>query len=1386
MVSPIKYVRKNFSNLEDALTLDSLLDIQKQSYDMFLGRNSKSKSSGLYKIFNNIFPITSSVIPKNKEIEIVFLDYYVGKYLDGVGNCKESGQTLSVPIVIYLSIYVKNYKKGSKQEKRQLLNRTHLMDTLLDIGNVPLITNRGTFIINGVEKTIINQLQRSPGIYYLKSDPLKSPDIVQLIPNTGSWLQVECDRYNNSYICLNKRVYIPLLTFLYALELNKYLILKTLFNPIRYTKTDKGSFRLNFDIDSIKSKVITRDLKDCSNSKVLIKAHTSVNDTLYNKVIESNLRTYEINLKNLNTFIDRGYKIVFIENIIKTTIKVMTRDLLNSYKSLDHLKEILLIPNAQINSNYRLKFFEDLMNTEELNPDRAKLLVYKLIEPNISSVGNKEKYFFEHSFFNLNYYDLSDFGRLNFHLKFGKKNKGNSLNRDDLLDLILHFFRLKDGLLNELESDFNLLPNRKLRTTGHILENLYESSLSTIKLNITQKLSNYNVIGEDKVNKSKMLNLFDFNYLKTNIQNFFNSSSLSQFVDQVNPLSELTHKRRITFLGSDGLGIESTTFQNRDVNITYYGRLCPIETPEGHNVGLVNTLSIYTKVNKLGILKTPYQQIENGILNSKINYISSLLEPYYKIGQSNEVRNNYDSFHSQYLYSRYNLHLMNLHKDSLNYLDVSTKQTLSISSSLIPFLEHNDASRALMGANMQRQAVPLMFTEPPLVGTGMEELVSRDSEYNIISDFNGKIAYVDNKYIVLVSDTPINTDINIKISSMEELQDYLGEHIQVYQLSKFTRSNQNTTINYKPIINIGDIVKKGQIIAEGPSFKLNNLALGKNLLVAYMSFGGYSFEDSIVISDRLVKENVLTSLHIENFEVSENKNESEVELFTNEIPTINKKSLDKLDKDGIIKLGSYVNSGDLIVGKVKIPLDTSKTKNLDLQNVESLIDVLKDNLQNNQNLVDVSYRLPKGKQGHVININKYYKYDNKLMPINKDFKFNYNLISELFIEHYMYQSLFSLLSHYYNQQSLISEEVHIEESLVALNKKDWWLSFNSLRKSFSLDFDKLYKMNDSYKLFSKKKTETNLFHFLDKNISSLIQSKQSVSKVIKIQIAYKHHIKPGDKITGRYGNKGIVSQILPTEDMPYLEDGTSVDIVLNPIGISSRMNIGQILETHLGWASLNISKQLKLIVNNNDKDLIHQNSKSLLYSFYSSGKEQKTIEYYSNKNFDYLLKSFNKGLPVQTPSFDSPLSVQIDDLLNLANLSSLGQSSLRDGKTGEYFDRKVTIGKIYALKLTHFVDNKIHARSIGPYNLISKQPLVGKAQLGGQRFGEMEVWALQAYGAAYTLQEMLTIKSDSNAAKESLLHMITHDNTDFDTKIPQSFHLLIRELWSLGLFIDLL
>ncbi len=1351
-----KNIRKNFGKLKESLSIPNLIEVQKNSYKQ-LTENKNNIDQNLIKGFDRVFKGIFPIEDMNDKATLEYVSYKLEKPKFDVEECISRGLTYSAALKCRLRLVV--YEIDQESNTKDILSAK---EQEVYMGEVPMMTNSGTFITNGVQRVVVNQMHRSPGVFF-DHDKGKSHASGKLlfncrvIPNRGSWLDFEFDVKDFLYFRIDRKKKIYVTTLLQALGYSKFDIVNEFYEKENYTYDEKiKKWKTKFDPENYKAKNFSEEVIDAKNNKIIVKIGEKINFITAKKLASEGLKEIFISNQSLHgKFLHKNVTIDDEEFKIGTEINEVILS-----KFLEN--KINIIEISKTNSiNKGPYILQTLLNDKNENKNDAITEVYKMLRPGEPPTLEIAIQIFNNLFFSSDRYDLSDVGRvkMNSRLNLDCSDKITILRNDDIIAIVKKMLDLRDG--KDDVDDIDHLGNRRVRSVGELVENQARIGVYRMERAIKEKMTTLDIesaMPQDLINAKP---------LTITLKDFFATSQLSQFMDQTNPLSEITHKRRVSALGPGGLTRERAGFEVRDVHPTHYGRICPIETPEGPNIGLINSLSTYSKINKYGFIESPYKKVKNGVVQNTIEYLSAMKETKFTVAQANSIIDKNGKFKENLVSCRQNLNFILSKPENIDYIDVSPKQLVSVAASLIPFLENDDANRALMGSNMMRQAVPLLKPEAPLVGTGIESDVALDSGVTIVAKRDGVVDKIDGKRIV--------------IKATDE-KDFSKSGVDIYNLQKFKRSNQNTCINQKPLVRIGDKVKSGDIIADGPSTKIGELALGKNVTVAFMPWQGYNFEDSILISERCVTDDVFTSIHIVEYEVMARDTKLGEEDITRDIPNVNEESLKNLDESGIVYIGAEVKAGDILVGKVTPKGDsTSGPEEKLLRSIfgEKAIDV-----------TDTSLKMPSGSGGIVVDVRVFNRHgiekDERSITIERaeiEVIQQDKIVEEEILQRSIKQRVLSILSGI----KLNKKVKNFDEGDVLDEEKIEKLNISDIFKLSLTDNKKIEALNQlkaQYNLAKKDIQE----RFEDKvlKIKQGDDLLQSVMKMVKVFVAIKRRLKPGDKMSGRHGNKGVVSKIVPVEDMPYQENGKPVDIVLNPLGVPSRMNVGQILETHLGWSCTELGETLKKLINENQKK-IEKNEKTsnFLKSVYGKDFYDESIKVLSNREFIDLCENVQHGIPIATPVFDGAKEQDVTKMLELANLPSSGQTFLWDGRTGEKFDREVTVGTIYMLKLHHLVEDKIHARSTGPYSLVTQQPLGGKAQLGGQRFGEMEVWALEAYGASYTLQEILTVKSDDVAGRVKVYETIVKGEENFESGIPESFNVLIKEIKSLALNVEL-
>ena len=1363
-------VRKYFGKIREVAEMPNLIEVQKSSYDLFLKSGegpAPSKGEGIRGAFESIFPITDF----NETAVLEFVSYELEKPKYDLEECHQRDLTFGAPLKVKLRLIV-----FEVDEESQAKSVKGIKEQDVYMGDIPLMTPNGTFLVNGTERVVVSQMHRSPGVFFDndKGKTHSSGKILftsRIIPYRGSWLDFEFDAKDLVFVRIDRRRKIPVSTLLFALGLSQEDVCSTYYKEVKYRLKEGNKWSTPFYASRFRGVKPPFDLIDADTGEVIAEAEKKITPRFVKEIEEAKavkeiLVPFESIIGRFasSDIIDEETGEIWLEageeitcdfdqksgSIMGGNLKVLFDNGVTEISTLD-------IDNVNVGPYLR----NTMVSDKNFNREMALEDIYKVMRPGEPPTTEAAATLFDSLFFDEEKYDLSAVGRvkLNMRLDLDAPDTMRTLRKDDIVAVIKALVELKDGK-GEID-DIDHLGNRRVRSVGELMENQYRVGLLRMERAIRERMSSVEI---DTVMPQDLINAKP---AAAAVKEFFGSSQLSQFMDQTNPLSEVTHKRRLSALGPGGLTRDRAGFEVRDVHPTHYGRVCPIETPEGPNIGLINSLASFAKVNKYGFIETPYRRVEGGKVTDDVVYMSATEEMKYTIAQANAKLNKEDAFENELVSTRRFGDYMLYPSESVDYIDVSPKQLVSVAASLIPFLENDDANRALMGSNMQRQAVPLLTAEAPFVGTGMESVVAKDSGAAIVAKRSGVIDQVDAMRIV------------VRVTDEMEL----GDHgVDIYRLRKFQRSNQNTCINQRPLVKKGDHVEKGEVIADGPSTDMGELALGKNVLVAFMPWNGYNYEDSILISERLVKDDVFTSVHIEEFEVAARDTKLGPEEITRDIPNVGEDSLRNLDEAGIVYIGAEVGPGDILVGKITPKGESPMTPE------EKLLRAIFG--EKASDVRDTSLRMGPGDHGTIVEVRVFNRHG-----IEKDERALQNERHEIerlsrdrddgieILERNIYSRLSDLLiGKKINDgpKGVVKGSKITQDTLDSLSKGLWW--------KFSLqaenDAKKMEALQDQFE--KQKKIANDSYQDKVEKVRRGDDLPPGVMKMVKVFVAVKRKLQPGDKMAGRHGNKGVISKVVPEEDMPFLEDGTTVDLVLNPLGVPSRMNVGQILETHMGWAARSlgdsINKAISEFKKSDDKKVLEK----ALSNAYGSDDFNKKIKGLSADNLLAVASNVKTGVPIATPVFDGAKELDVTEALKRAGLDESAQSILFDGRTGEQFARPVTVGVKYILKLHHLVDEKIHARSTGPYSLVTQQPLGGKAQFGGQRFGEMEVWALEAYGAAYSLQEMLTVKSDDVAGRTKVYESIVKGEDNFEAGIPESFNVLVKEIRSLGLNIELL
>lgn len=1351
------HLRKNFARIKKVMEMPNLLDVQKKAYGDLLQQHIKHEDRGdfgLHGVFKNVFPIKDF----SESASLEYVSYSLGKPKYDVEECRQKEMTYAVPLKLLLRLVVwdVNAESGARSIR-------DVKEQEVYFGEAPLMTDGGTFIINGTERVVVSQLHRSPGVFF-NHDKGKSSSggkllfYARIIPNRGSWIDMEFDAKDVLHVRIDRRRKLPATVLLKALGYSA----KALLNY--FYETEKIVFKDNKFLKCLRENIqvgdrASEDIIDIKSGEVVIEKDKKIRGATLKKIKEANIQFVPVSLRDLEgKFVSHDIVDPSTEETLLTVNEELTKEKLKvlQEKGIKEF-EILFVDDSTTDSSFRNTLALDKIQTQE----EAVVEIYRRLRPHDPPTKESANNFFERIFFNPDYYDLGKVGRLklNYKLGFDVPLDVRVLRKEDIMETVKYLLRLKCGR-GEVD-DIDHLGNRRVRTVGELIENQYRIGLVRMEKAIRERM------GLQEVETLMPHDLVNAKLVSAVINEFFGSSQLSQFMDQTNPLSEITHKRRLSALGPGGLTRERAGFEVRDVHPTHYGRICPIETPEGPNIGLISSLSTYARVNDFSFIETPYRKVQNGVVSNQIEYLSALDEKDHAIAQANATLDNRGRFESELVSARRGGDFVMLKPEDISYMDVSPKQLVSIAAALIPFLENDDANRALMGSNMQRQAVSLMKTESPFVGTGVEGIIAKDSGVTVTAQKDGIIESVDANRIV------------VKDEQSSESGKDMG--VSIHNLAKFERTNQNTCINQKPLVEVGDKVKKGEIIADGPATDKGELALGRNLLVAFLPWEGYNFEDSILVNEKIIKNDCFTSLHIEEFEVLARDTKLGKEEITRDIPGLGEDALKDLDECGIIRIGAEVKSGDILVGKITPKGETQ------LSPEEKLLRAIFG--EKARDVQDTSLRIPPGVEGKVISVRIFSRKgvekdariksieNEQLSKLLKDQELKIKILKESASE-----KIKNLLVGKIAAKRLTDKRTHtvilgknkkITADMISKIPSNRWKDIVAESKGVE---EKIKKITEDLDEHLKATTEISTEKIA--RLKSGDELPPGVIKMVKVDLAVKRSLSVGDKMAGRHGNKGVLSRILPEEDMPYLDGGMPVDIVLNPLGVPSRMNVGQILETHLGWASVGLGNKINELL---EKNVSTQTLRNQIKGVFNEPAISKMIDEEEEEEVVKLAKTLSKGVRFSSPVFDGASEEQIVDYLKEGGLPESGQTILYDGRTGEAFDNKITVGMIYMMKLHHLVDDKIHARSIGTYSLVTQQPLGGKAQFGGQRLGEMEVWALQAYGAAHTLQEFLTVKSDDVQGRTKLYENIVKGDATVVPGLPESFNVLVKELQSLCL-----
>ena len=1348
-----KRIRKNFGKQGSVLETPDLLAIQLESYRKFLQADKAEEAredKGLHAAFKTVFPISSY----SGNAELQYVGYRLGEPPFDVKECQLRGLTYAAPLRVKVRLVV--YDKEASGTPKPIKD---IREQEVYLGELPLMTESGTFVINGTEKVIVSQLHRSPGVFF-DHDRGKSHSSgkllfnARIIPYRGSWLDFEFDAKDFVYARIDRRRKLPVTVLLRALEMGDGEILDIFF--------DQNTFLLSRD--EVALELVPARLKgETAAFEIRIGDEVIVEEG--RRITARHVRQLEdAGVRKLAVPRDYIYGKVLAHDVVDT----------NTGEIIAKANEVITAVSAEKMieagiDKVRTLFVNDLdrgpyvSDTLRVDPTKNRLEalveIYRMMRPGEPPTRDAAENLFQNLFFNPERYDLSPVGRMKFNRRVGRKEivGSNVLSKDDILDVLKVLIAIRNGDGNV--DDIDHLGNRRVRSVGEMAENAFRVGLVRVERAVKERL---NIAESEPLMPQDMINAKP---VAAAVKEFFGSSQLSQFMDQNNPLSEVTHKRRVSALGPGGLTRERAGFEVRDVHPTHYGRVCPIETPEGPNIGLINSLSVYARTNEYGFLETPYRRVVDGKVTDKIDFLSAIEEGEFAIAQANARADGTGQLSDDLVSCRFQNEFTLMPRERINYMDVSPKQIVSVAASLIPFLEHDDANRALMGSNMQRQAVPTLRTEAPLVGTGMERPVAIDSGVTVVARRGGVVDSVDASRIV------------VRVDDAETSANEPG--VDIYNLTKYTRSNQNTCINQRPLVSAGDKIARSDVLADGPSTDLGELALGQNMLVAFMPWNGYNFEDSILISERVVQEDRFTTIHIEELSCVARDTKLGSEEITADIPNVGEQALNKLDEAGIAFIGAEVRAGDILVGKVTPKGETQLTPE------EKLLRAIFG--EKASDVKDTSLRVPPGMDGTVIDVRVFTRdgveKDSRALAIEraeiervkKDLGDQQRILEDDVFQRVRATLLGKVAAG--GPRKLKSGTKLTAEYLDGLQRDEWFeIRLDDEDANAQLE-NAATRVREQRKMFEARLEDKR------RKITQGDDLSPGMLKMVKVYLAVKRRVQPGDKMAGRHGNKGVISTIVPVEDMPYLEDGTPVDVVLNPLGVPSRMNVGQVLETHLGWAAKGLGLKIGRMLEAQQAIADVRGFVKRIYN--ETGGQPEAIDSLSDAEIVALAKNLSRGVPIATPVFDGASEAEIKRLLELADLPLSGQTHLTDGRTGERFERPVTVGYMYMLKLNHLVDDKMHARSTGPYSLVTQQPLGGKAQFGGQRFGEMEVWALEAYGAAYTLQEMLTVKSDDVNGRTKMYKNIVDGHHQMDAGMPESFNVLVKEIRSLAINVEL-
>ncbi|MBM3615119.1 MAG: DNA-directed RNA polymerase subunit beta [Alphaproteobacteria bacterium] len=1364
-----KRIRRYFGKIREVLGMPNLIEVQKSSYDLFLRSGDGPKPTdgeGLQGTFQSVFPIKDF----NETAVLEFVKYELEKPKYDVDECQSRDMTYAAPLKVTLRLIVFDVDESTGARSVKDIKEQDVF-----MGDMPLMTSNGTFIVNGTERVVVSQMHRSPGVFFDhdKGKTHSSGKLLfacRIIPYRGSWLDFEFDAKDIVFARIDRRRKLPVTTLLYALGMDQEGMMDAYYETISFKHVKNKGWVTKFFPNRVSGTRPSYDLVDATTGEIILKAGEKATPRMVKKWKDEGAVTellvpfdHILGRYVAKDIINEETGEIWAEAGDELTIDY-DRDGEPKGGTVKTLLDqgITEIPVLDIDNVNVGPYIRNTMAADKnMGRDTALMDIYRVMRPGEPPTVEAASALFDTLFFDSERYDLSAVGRvkMNMRLDLGKPDTQRTLDRDDIVACIKALTELRDGK-GEID-DIDHLGNRRVRSVGELMENQYRVGLLRMERAIKERMSSVEI---DTIMPQDLINAKP---AAAAVREFFGSSQLSQFMDQTNPLSEVTHKRRLSALGPGGLTRERAGFEVRDVHPTHYGRMCPIETPEGQNIGLINSLATFARVNKYGFIETPYRKVIDGKVTDDVVYMSATEEMRHTVAQANAAQDASGKFQDDLISSRKAGEFMLNPPDAIDLIDVSPKQLVSVAASLIPFLENDDANRALMGSNMQRQAVPLLQADAPFVGTGIEAVVARDSGAAIMARRAGVIDQVDASRIV--------------IRATEMLEP--GEPgVDIYRLRKFKRSNQSSCINQRPLVKVGDVVKRGEVVADGPCTDMGELALGRNVIVAFMPWNGYNYEDSILISERILKDDVFTSIHIEEYEVAARDTKLGPEEITRDIPNVGEEALRNLDEAGIVYIGAEVQPGDILVGKITPKGESPMTPE------EKLLRAIFG--EKASDVRDTSLRLPPGAYGTVVEVRVFNRHgvdkDERALQIEREEveRLARDRDDELAIlERNIYARLKALVlgkTAVKGPKGIKSGSTIDDELLGTLSRGQWW----QLALGEEAEAKEVEALHDQFE--AQKRALDNRFDDKVEKVRRGDDLPPGVMKMVKVFVAVKRKLQPGDKMAGRHGNKGVISKVVPAEDMPFLADGTPVDLVLNPLGVPSRMNVGQILETHMGWAArglgLKIDDALKEYRRSGDLTPVRE----AMRLAYGDETYKEAFADRDEAEFLELAGNVTRGVPIATPVFDGAKEQDVNDALRRAGFDTSGQSEVFDGRTGEKFQRKVTVGVKYMLKLHHLVDDKLHARSTGPYSLVTQQPLGGKAQFGGQRLGEMEVWALEAYGAAYTLQEMLTVKSDDVAGRTKVYEAIVKGEDNFEAGVPESFNVLVKEVRGLGLNMELL